>query len=59
MIAVVGPLFFVVQQQNAYLRERIHCVRLVRYYATLKGEEVPEHILQLADGTDSRYEIPN
>lgn len=37
--------------------ERVHCARLIKYRDALNGQPVPKDMMDLAEQTDSRYEI--
>lgn len=57
IIGTAGPLVFVVQKLTCDDQERVHCARLTLYSSELDGKEVPQEILDLADRSESRYEI--
>lgn len=55
--SVHSPLVYGVTPLRGGSPERIHCARLLKYKDSLLGTTVHPEILELADRTESRYEV--
>ena len=55
--SVHGPLVYGFTLLRGGNAERVHCARLLLYRDSLLGTTVPDEVLDLADRTESRYEI--
>lgn len=57
VVDTMSPLVYVVERWDGSKRDQVHCARMIKYTAALDGTNVPEEVLQLADHTESRYEV--
>lgn len=57
IVDTAGDVVYIVERLDKSRRERVHSARLTKYCAGLDGEEVPTEVLDLADRTESRYEV--
>lgn len=55
--AVHSELVYSVQPLRGGRTERIHCTRMIPYEDNLLGSKVPQDVLDLADQSESKYEI--
>lgn len=55
--AIHGPLVYSVTTLSDSKTDRVHAARLLKYDDALQGKEVPQAMLDLADKTESRYEV--
>jgi len=57
VIALHGPLVYSITSLSDSKTERVHAARLIKYKDSLQGTTVPQDMLELADKTESRYEV--
>ncbi|MEM1369509.1 MAG: RNase H-like domain-containing protein [Cyanobacteria bacterium P01_H01_bin.15] len=55
--AIHSPLVYGISSLRGGTAERVHCTRMIKYNDGFLGKEVPKEILELADMSESRYEI--
>ena len=55
--SVHGDLVYGVTSLRGGKTERVHCARLLRYRDSLLGKPIPQDMLELAERTESRYEV--
>lgn len=55
--AVHGPLVYGVTSLSTRGTQRVHAARLIKYNDSLNGAEVPQEVINLADNSESRYEV--
>lgn len=53
----VSNMVYLVERLDGTRRERVHCARLAGYSALLDNKEVPDDVLELADRTETRFEV--
>lgn len=54
---VLSPLVYDIKSFATGKTERVHCARLLKYDDSLLGQDVPQDVLDLADRTETRYEV--
>lgn len=55
--AVHSPVVYGVSPLRGGKTDKVHCARLIRYRDSLLGEPVPQDMLDLADHTETRFEV--
>ncbi len=55
--SVHGQLVYGITPLRGGKTERVQCARLLKYRDSLLGKQIPQDMLDLAEGTESRYEV--
>lgn len=54
---IYSPVVYGVSPLREIKTDRVHCARLIKYRDSIIGSPVPKEMIELAEATETRYEV--